>query len=118
MWHRFRRSRALLAALPVILAALGCVGSSREESQPKEPVPSKVLLRSANPGPETKKAVQPEDVPNQINIDNFAYSPRKLTVTAGTRVTWVNRDDVPHTATSTARPRSFDSGILRHRRPL
>jgi plastocyanin len=35
-----------------------------------------------------------------------------VTVAAGTRVTWVNRDDVPHTATSTARPKAFDSGTL------
>jgi plastocyanin len=27
-------------------------------------------------------------------------------------VTWINRDDVPHTATSTAKPKAFDSGAL------
>jgi plastocyanin len=51
-------------------------------------------------------------VPNQIAIDNFRFSPRELTVTVGTKVTWVNNDDVPHTATSTAKPRSFDSHTL------
>jgi plastocyanin len=35
-----------------------------------------------------------------------------MTVSAGTRVTWVNHDDVPHTATSTVKPRLFDSGTL------
>ena len=34
--------------------------------------------------------------PNTIGIDNFAFGPRTLTVTAGTSVTWLNRDDVPH----------------------
>jgi amicyanin len=34
--------------------------------------------------------------PNEIGIDNFAFAPRTLTVKAGTTVTWVNRDDVPH----------------------
>jgi plastocyanin len=48
----------------------------------------------------------------QVVIDNFAFSPRELTVVPGTRVTWVNHDDVPHTATSTVRPRAFDSGAL------
>jgi plastocyanin len=33
---------------------------------------------------------------NQIGIDNFAFVPRELTVKAGTEVTWINRDDVPH----------------------
>jgi plastocyanin len=34
--------------------------------------------------------------PNEIGIDNFAFAPRLLTVKAGTKVTWINKDDVPH----------------------
>jgi 3',5'-cyclic-AMP phosphodiesterase len=34
--------------------------------------------------------------PNEVGIDNFAFTPRVLTVKAGTEVTWVNHDDVPH----------------------
>jgi 3',5'-cyclic-AMP phosphodiesterase len=33
---------------------------------------------------------------NQINIDNFSFAPAVLTVARGTKVTWVNRDDIPH----------------------
>ena len=33
---------------------------------------------------------------NEIGIDNFNFTPRTLTVKAGTRVTWINDDDVPH----------------------
>ena len=51
-------------------------------------------------------------VANQVAIDNFRFEPRQLTVAVGTKVTWVNRDDVPHTATSTARPKAFDSKTL------
>ncbi|SAK47322.1 plastocyanin [Caballeronia arationis] len=32
-----------------------------------------------------------------IHIDNFAFSPQTLRVAAGTKVTWVNRDDMIHT---------------------
>jgi plastocyanin len=32
----------------------------------------------------------------QIVIDNFTFSPTPLTVQAGTTVTWVNHDDIPH----------------------
>jgi len=36
----------------------------------------------------------------KVGIDNFNFTPKDLTVAAGTRVTWVNHDDVPHTVTS------------------
>jgi plastocyanin len=50
--------------------------------------------------------------PNQIVIDNFTFNPSTLTITAGTQVTWVNHDDVPHTVTHSVKPRQFDSGTM------
>ncbi len=38
-----------------------------------------------------------------ITIDNFSFTPGETTVAAGTTVTWVNHDDVPHTVVSTDR---------------
>jgi plastocyanin len=34
--------------------------------------------------------------PATVEIDNFAFAPAALTVTAGTTVTWKNEDDSPH----------------------
>jgi len=31
-----------------------------------------------------------------VSIDNFTFTPPSLTVKAGTTVTWINRDDIPH----------------------
>ncbi|AKC72539.1 hypothetical protein MB84_17845 [Pandoraea oxalativorans] len=50
--------------------------------------------------------------PGAVHIDNFTFSPATLTVKAGARVTWTNRDDEPHTVTSSSNPRSFASGAL------
>ena len=47
---------------------------------------------------------------NEIVIQNFAFEPSTLTVKAGTKVTWVNRDDEPHTATAT--DKRFNSKTL------
>lgn len=30
-------------------------------------------------------------------IDNFTFTPGEMTVAAGTKVVWTNRDDIPHT---------------------
>ncbi|HEV2350514.1 MAG TPA: cupredoxin family copper-binding protein [Terriglobia bacterium] len=36
-----------------------------------------------------------------VNIDNFSFAPATLTVPVGAKVTWTNKDDVPHTVVST-----------------
>ena len=48
--------------------------------------------------------------PSSVTIGNFTFDPPVLTVPAGTTVTWVNRDDIPHTATSDAE--AFGSPVL------
>jgi plastocyanin len=94
--YNWWRTGALLALLGVL--SLGCGnGSSRDSPEPTSP-------------PAERPAVKPE--PRQVFIDNFTYDPPTLTVAPGTRVTWVNRDDVPHTVTSAEKPRTFDSGAL------
>jgi amicyanin len=35
-----------------------------------------------------------------VKIDNFTFAPGALTVKAGTTVTWVNGDDIPHAVVS------------------
>jgi plastocyanin len=46
----------------------------------------------------------------QVNIKEFMYSPKDLTVAVGTKVTWVNDDQVPHTIVETHKV--FRSGAL------
>jgi plastocyanin len=31
-----------------------------------------------------------------LSIHNFTFTPQTLTVKAGTKVTWINKDDIPH----------------------
>jgi plastocyanin len=48
----------------------------------------------------------------EVKIDNFSFGPMTLTVPAGTTVTWINRDDIPHTVVSTDDPKAFKSKVL------
>src|SRR5437763_10298438 len=54
-------------------------------------------------------AQQAASVPNQIVIDNFAFAPVTLTIAAGTPVTWLNRDEEPHTVMGTDPQAPFKS---------
>ena len=44
---------------------------------------------AAAPGPAMK-----------VDIAKFAYAPKEITVAPGTRIVWTNRDETPHTVTS------------------
>jgi len=44
---------------------------------------------------------QPSAANAEVKIDNFSFGPDTLKVSAGTTVTWINRDDIPHTVVST-----------------
>lgn len=38
---------------------------------------------------------------NEVKIDNFTFEPPTITVSAGTKVIWTNKDDEPHTVVNT-----------------
>jgi len=45
-----------------------------------------------------------------VSISNFAFAPASVTVRAGATVTWLNRDEEPHTVT--AQDKAFGSATL------
>lgn len=47
---------------------------------------------------------------SEVKIDNFAFSPKAITVNAGSTITWTNQDDVPHNVVSTEK--KFASPVL------
>jgi plastocyanin len=58
-----------------------------------------------------------------LKIDDFSFTPKSMTVKAGTTVTWTNQDDIPHTVTSTTTdptrsiPTISSPSRFRHRAP-
>ena len=54
--------------------------------------------------------VRPKPKTHTVTIEGMRFQPESLTVTAGDIVVWVNKDLVPHTATS--KGRGFDSQVI------
>jgi len=48
----------------------------------------------------------------EVKIDNFTFGPATLTVPVGTTVTWINKDDIPHTVVSTNDSKTLKSKVL------
>jgi len=57
----------------------------------------------------TAKAQKPST--KTVLIQDFRFKPAQITIKRGTRVTWINKDPHPHTATA-INPSGFDSGRL------
>jgi plastocyanin len=53
---------------------------------------------------------KPEPASAEVKIDNFSFAPQSISVSPGTKVTWKNRDDIPHTVVSTEQV--FKSRVL------
>jgi amicyanin len=54
--------------------------------------------------------VRAEGTAKEVTIDNFTFAPAELSVPVGTTVTWINRDDIPHTVV--AKDKGFRSKAL------
>lgn len=105
MWHHLWKMSALLLAMSLpAVAAVGCSGGRGGVDKAPEAAVHTVSSKSSE--------LLPAKEAKQIVVDNFSFDPPTLTIPVGTQVTWVNHDDVPHTATSTAKPKHFDSGTL------
>jgi plastocyanin len=63
------------------------------------------LLLCSGPG-----AAAPKPVTHTVTMDAVAYKPDVVDVKVGDSVVWVNKDFIPHTATSTEK--GFDSGQI------
>jgi len=61
-----------------------------------------LVSAAAQAGPGHGRQVKPAAAAKtlQVKIDNFSFLPASATVPVGTKVTWTNRDDMPHTVTS------------------
>jgi plastocyanin len=101
--HSTKRSKARALAFAIGAAALlaGCQGAVRDTA-PYDRIPK---AERTNLGEPAANEVR-------IAIENFVFSPAEVTVAAGTKVTWINKDEAPHTATSTDEPERFNSGGL------
>jgi plastocyanin len=65
-------------------------------SQQPSPESSKMEM-PAKPSPTAGKAQPTSSNSNEVTVENFSFQPAAITVKAGTTVTWVNHDDIPHT---------------------
>ena len=77
-------SRALLCAVSFLSLSVIAIGSDMKQTD----ITTRPVLAAIS----TKQ--------NKIEIKDFAFNPQTLTVKSGEKITWVNRDEEPHTIVS------------------
>jgi len=103
---------ALTVAMVVAPALELTRPSAAQDHQPVTKIHGNIPFHAATttafplPKPDAADSSKPAEpaadgAKQQVNIDNFSFKPKKLTVPVGTTVTWTNHDDVPHTVVST-----------------
>ena len=93
----------LLAAFAALALAAGVAGCGDESDE-----------SSSQPGTATSAESQADGssgavASDSVEIADFLYEPEAIMVKAGTTVTWTNRDDAAHTATSDDRVLDTDA---------
>jgi len=103
--------RIFIIIAPGVLLVIGLMAviSCSASSQPTTTTPGTNTqvkpTGTAEPGPDYTPGATAG-----VLIENYAYSPAEITITAGTTVTWTNKDSVRHTVTT--RNPLFDSGLF------
>jgi plastocyanin len=96
---------AALIALSVALTACGGGDSDGSSSESGSGAGSTAESTGSEPAPSGEAARS-----EKVEIVEFAYGPDPVRVQVGGKVSWLNQDTAPHTAT--ADDGSFDTGII------
>lgn len=99
-WER-RLGRVALAGLFAGGAFAACGGSEAETDEATVSTTSVTVADGATTTAAGGGAAA-------VDVRQFRFMPAEITVAAGTTVTWTNRDDILHTATSGATPGTPD----------
>jgi plastocyanin len=103
------RRRALLRLLGAVVMPLAACAIFVAPRLGAKPQPSSIALAAASAAAPQAKAPAASA---QVTLSNLKFEPPSLTVTAGTTVTWTNKENSPHTVT--ADDSSFSSPNLNH----
>lgn len=98
-----------VSVIGLVLIVAACGGPSPTTSTSTPTAVPTIATSTAVPttAPIATSTTAPTSGGNNVSIASFAFSPQSLTVTAGTKVTWTNKDSTTHTVTA-------DGGAFNH----
>ena len=106
------RNLTILAVVAIVLVGGVVLFAGQQGKQTETPSPTQIQEQLSPTEVMEKEDASPEAgmEKNAVEIKNFAFGPKTITIKKGTKVAWTNQDSVSHTAT--ADDGSFDTGLL------
>jgi plastocyanin len=97
-----------MAAMSILPVAASLDGSTPAVLPPQPSASELVVQPTRGPGPSPVSSAP--GAPLALDIANFQFGGKGLSIKVGTPITWTNRDRAPHTVTADGK--QFDSGNL------
>jgi plastocyanin len=93
----------ILVAVVVVVALAGflLMKKDKKSNNPSTSSTNSSQTQNNNSTSGANNQTSSQSSVNNVDINNFAFSPAELTVKKGTTLTWTNKDSSPHTVTST-----------------
>lgn len=89
-------SKLLVSSMLLLTSVAFAGGPVRAQSMAGSSMPAHGKSMSGDATPKTASKAY------DVEIKDFAFSPTTLTVPVGAKITWVNKDEEPHTVVSTS----------------
>lgn len=95
------KKTVIIVVIVALVAVAGAVAALREDNNGPAQTQDVTSDTSATPRPDSNgsEAETSAQATDEVEIEDFAYSPQVITVKKGTTVTWTNKDTVRHTVT-------------------
>lgn len=107
------RTGLLGVSLALAMLAAGCGSGTGSTSQTTTPPAPTATTGTAAPTATSAPSGATADVSIGGSIGTFKFNPGTLTIKVGTTVTWTNKTQLPHTATSDSSSAvQWDSGAI------
>lgn len=103
------KNLVIIGVVIIVLIAGAVLFAGQQSNQAPTPTPTgSVQQETLSPTEAVEEAEVMEK--SSVEIRNFAFGPKTLTIKKGTTVTWTNQDSVAHTVTSD--DGSFETDLL------
>jgi amicyanin len=113
-----KSTMTLIIVAILVVGAVGVfalTGSDKDNDKASESTTPTTSSESSSSDDQSQTPASSSDnqaTPDQVEIEDFAFTPATITIKKGTKVTWTNKDSVGHTVTPDEESSAFQGSSM------